>query len=417
MSASRPTVINKSITHTTPIETAAPVMPPSVRDLFNEFKSALLAKNNDKLISLLKQAPAILLEKDSENNTPLHLAAKYCHNQKIIILILKELEKLNKCETILKSINKKGQTPLLLATKHNSYIIVKIIMHRLGDEANTVARMGDNHKQTPFTTILSNQTSDSKVESYKKFRLLKNTSTFNTAKKLSEPVTDNSDLKTNDNRIQRNLDIANKIINQVRTALPSSATHPQINGITIDEYNKLNEKVTTFRNTHPLYSYDVKKASQYWSSFFTDLQNNNVGNCSEMGLLALHKLRLQYPHIASYYSHIVNGDHVFVVIDPDANCDPWSGKSYPVSQITTQLEDFTNANAYNRHYNLLLKFNPSLYKLQLLDYSRKQTLARAAAPDLDIAANNTKRKMENQQAESNTQTADDENRQKKRIKT
>ncbi len=114
-----------------------------------------------------------------------------------------------------------------------------------------------------------------------------------------------------------------------------------------------------------------------------------LGNCSEMAHLVLDYIAQHYPSLRAEYACIEPGDHGFVImgrpLKSDPNdistwgsaivCDAWSGRAYPISEVSNFLCDFKwNKNRNNQADHKLIKFNSETQKIGLPSYSNVQTL-------------------------------------------
>lgn len=340
---------------------------------FVQIKQAILNKETDQAIKLIKTFPNALLLIDKEKNTLWHFAAKHCHNKKIIFCIMDQLSKMQKLDVIAKLQNAQGKTPLHLETMYSNSKVIRETLKKLGPQSNGIVRSCDFNRELPITDLTKHR-HDSKVEKYKIFRLLENHSLFNTAIKLSEQI--QPKINETDPRIKRNLEIAYDVINKVRAIIQSSYTHPQMNEASYKENKRLIDKIENLRGKTE--HYKLKKSSDF-NNYIKELKKEKIGNCGEMANMALYILRKYHPEIRTEVGHIENGDHVFAVIDIDPNfynrkgssswgkyaviCDAWSGKAYPIKNIFTELEDYKRLHTHNKYYNLLIKFNPGYHQL------------------------------------------------------
>lgn len=359
-----------------------------------EIQHAILKRDVKQIKQQLNTNPQLLLCKDDKGRSLLHFAAKKCHNQRIISLLLAQLIQLNQLNEAMRLGNKRDQTPIHLAVLHNTSRVVRVLINALGSEKNSILRLADNKGSTPLALLTSRKKEDRR-ESYKIYQLLEQGSLFNTVEKLSNTVIVK---KEGSDRLKRNLDIANKVINDVRSVITVSNTHPDLNYSPIKTVQDATEKVKEFRTQNPVPQFKT----------FLDLENHvkkiedsHTGNCGEMAYVALHRLRKNYPHISSILGSIQNGDHAFVLIDiekpnevakmsiPDflskyaehgVICDPWSGKAFPASQMLQQIENYYRVTPYKRTLNLLSHFNPNIHGLGLNYDAPPQVLTQPPNP-------------------------------------
>lgn len=361
MSASRPVV--------------TPSTTPSLLNRFATLRKAILKKQNDQIKQELKKTPELLLAKDRDGNTLVHFAAIHCKNQKLIEFMLAQLIMLKKLNEVMSAPNSYGNTPLHIATLFNTSRVVRKMMNALGDEKKSITRLVDLEGKTPLSR-LEEDTQHSKTERYKIYRLLEKSSLYNTVEKLSTRVTQQS--KSNDPRLNRNLDMAYKIINDVRSVITASSSHPDINVLPYEKQLEVDANIKKARRSRSLD--DIGTSLSSYEKYVKKIEQSHVGNCSEMASYALYLAMKNYPDINSSVATIENGDHVFVVIDLDRKadindyttwgehaviCDPWSGKAYPVSKIARELEDHYGFDLYSKHLNLTAKFDPRYHKLEL----------------------------------------------------
>ncbi len=180
-------------------------------------------------------------------------------------------------------------------------------------------------------------------------------------KKLSDPL-HFEDIHTQypfpaESKIYQNLKTACDIVNRVREIIKESGTHPEANHYSREERDKLINKIAKLRNqmqasltpghvdyykmiltTNPIKLICNPKKTLF-EKMAAPFIKEKIGNCEEMTDIAY--LHASKDHPAFMY-HIVNGDHVFLVIGEGADaviCDPSNGDVFPFNEYRTKLKN------------------------------------------------------------------------------
>lgn len=129
-----------------------------------------------------------------------------------------------------------------------------------------------------------------------------------------------------------------------------------------------------FFNLENIYLRDFKA-----TNFVT--KKYSLGNCNELAYLALEYMINQHPNLSAEVFQIVNGDHVFLVINRLEKsevtnpatwgkkayiCDPWAKRVFLAKDYRGQLKAFSKERTKDREsINIIKPFNPSEHILQL----------------------------------------------------
>lgn len=180
------------------------------------------------------------------------------------------------------------------------------------------------------------------------------------------------------------LKIASQALEYVRNLNIEGFTQLIANSFPINKRIMLLEEVRMLRKqtlSISLFDLELDQALLKFEKSVALIEKKRIGNCFEMAVLALDYMINYFPLLNAELYHIVNGDHVFLIIGRDSAsdptnplqwgdsayiCDPWSDKVYPASVYLQELMNFKKKYdfASSSYINVVEPFNPDKHKLE-----------------------------------------------------
>lgn len=282
-----------------------------------------------------------------QGNNPLHLAA--LHNTADVILELTNILKEDACALAVQA-NHEGNPPVELFEKNP---------HHLSDERRDQAAL----------TLFSLTRNPPLPEL---FVLLDADEIY--AKQFSH---------IKDPRFISNLKATVAAMNEARTAIKKSFVHHAVNAAysteKSEEMRKICDEILSMRS--------LVQAINFFSSRDTpdlvaDLaKRKQVANCLEMSSIVYAYFKNNSINASCDMVHLINGDHVFNVVDRAPNADPnrptkWGefalvgdallGKIYLAKDVAENLKEYRNVTYRERKQYYLGPFNRDFHKLRIL---------------------------------------------------
>jgi hypothetical protein len=273
---------------------------------------------------------------DDEGNTPLHRVIINFSELEIRLLLIRTKRKAV-CK-MARSVNNKGELPLDL-----------------------VIRMPDSNLKETIISLLWPFTVDSPL------------------KKLSELIDSKTVIErynfSPSSTIVKNLQIACAVVNEIRSKITASSSHPDMNTWSEEEKHTLVCKINQMRisevngfrillskllgivfdTSYILYEEMAKKPLQY-----------GIGNCWELTIVALYYLSNIDKNLFAHAYSIKNGDHAFVIIGEAENavvCDAWAGEVYPAYEIFSKMGDHKKYTRFSSAFQVITTYNPKFHSI------------------------------------------------------
>jgi hypothetical protein len=282
-----------------------------------------------------------------------------------------------------------GNTPLHTAiydilSEDNIFSLIKQLGETVAGQMSTTV---NNRGQTPYS-LLSHPDINEIYSAELKDTLLQ----LMISASVIEPITNPIDTTTivqdyaqsASEELLQNLIISAEIINSVRAILLASSSHPDQNQLSESKKNDIASRIITLRDNkpHPKYNNWDGNSEKMLDENAHYYFEHKIGNCSEYTFIGMYLIQRSKLDMRVEVFSITNGDHVFLVLNraplSDSKqfttwgsqaivCDPWSGATYPASDIPKKLHDFKPVG----NYNILTNFNPSYHKLDRISIPKK----------------------------------------------
>lgn len=280
-------------------------------------------------------------------------------------------------------------TPLHLAAWHNTLAGLKTVLRILGPRAIRTTKIVNHHGKIPLDLIRHNPHVIDNQNAYTRYFTALLTPT---AQHLLPPI--HASIKLDviekayayldpNSQVFSNLIMAAKAVNLVRSKIEISSTHPTINPLPETDKVKIVNRIRKMRER-------IHKAGLALSLTSTDKKYQEIvvrfvdqyrcGNCGEYSRITYEILVNEFK-LKCKFGQVVNGDHGFVVVDPDPDggndykrwgknavvCDAWAGSVFLAREVPTELRTFQYyANAeLGVTANVCSFFNPVRHQLQL----------------------------------------------------
>jgi hypothetical protein len=137
-------------------------------------------------------------------------------------------------------------------------------------------------------------------------------------------------------------DIAHLAIKYVRPLVRGGSTQVETNALPEIYQLALRSSIHDLRDEVNHVINSSADENKYEAKIET-IKKYSLGNCGEMADLALYYVLTHHPSIYAQVYQLNRGDHVFLVIEKDAEsfiCDPWSNKVYPFSEWQDKLKAY-----------------------------------------------------------------------------
>jgi hypothetical protein len=299
-----------------------------------------------------------------------------CKDVKEVAAAFKQWNVLNRLDELGQLSDVEDNTLLHLAVLNENVEILKAIIENLGSHATRMAKVLNTSKYSPL--LLANKILNPSIKQAI-IKLLLPITLDCSIKRLSEPVTveevihNYPELKK-DSAILETVALGCEAVNQCRKEINTSATHPEANAYTEEEYQKTRERMHDLRKTLHAEPSTIQEIAE-------KVVETHTGNCGELSFVTTSnfiKLAKEKAHRIEIMN-IVGGDHVFVVIDralrSDANkpdtwgskaivLDAWSGEVKPASDMKNlmnytmvKIEEHKGSEVRDVEVNTLTFFN------------------------------------------------------------
>lgn len=352
-------------------------------DMSKEFDDAIIAmgkKKYDEVKNFISAHPAILGENDSSNNNLLHHAAAN-GNFSTIHFIMNELEKIKGLDAAVIARNDDGNTPLHLAAATNTAMVIGKLFLQTPDNLKGFALHWENNEGSiPLELLHTNSTDDHSSANYKNVLSLLEDDTLNYPfKSLSEQISATDVYKkfpetVNNKRLQHNIEVMCDAVNETRSVIKGSDTHPDSRFYDTKQYNAISKKINTLRQTKRQLNTGLRTREEEKLILKT-----GYGNCGEFSTDLAFRVQKLDPSVKVevFYYAGYTGDHFWVVADradgsderdwttwgPTALIgDAWSGSVYPAYAVPFHLMNFRRYQLKDFDHDglvpLLTYFNP-----------------------------------------------------------
>lgn len=273
-------------------------------------------------------------------------------------------------------VDEAGNTPLhqLASSSIHANQLYRFIESNSPEKAKVMAAMANNEGQLPIDRLVKQN--EIIRNALINLATPANYLAMNEPMNLDDLIPPYSDYSNNKFLVA--FEIGCKIANKARKAIKQSTTHPECEIHTKTQV-EISKKIDQLRNHIPHHHrYDVEELRKY-SKLIEQFQ---VGNCHEYSVYALNQLTQESAKyvIRGELAHIVNGDHVFVVLNRDQNSDPhnyktwglntiivdaWYGQIFPVTEIEMKLSDYRSFEGGAFSFNILAKFNDKHHRIKI----------------------------------------------------
>lgn len=351
---------------------------------FVDITEAIINKDSEAIERILNKSDAsIYLQTNGEGENILHIALRYSTSL-ICKQILTHAKQFDNYAMVLHQSNNDSWTPLHIAAGYSDYDGYDAIRKALGTEIFKASLRPTRHGNYAINFLDNHQNPDQRVRD----DLEKNLTYFSAIPNHQSPL-DLSlirDTYIGNNTLYNNLTYGFIAASAARRIITQSPTHPSANNLKIDEYDELVRRCISLRTIYDnknnqIQNHDPAQDTQLkLANIVQTVKNEKVGGCSEYSYLvidALLNIGIKFQNIELY--KITNGDHVFVVLDRQANSDmndyltwgnsaividAWSGDVYPANKIPKKLSAFLCYKMKDaRRLNVVVPFDRSYHQL------------------------------------------------------
>jgi hypothetical protein len=284
----------------------------------------------------------------------------------------------------------RGDTPLHQKIRHGTRLDeINQFIHDMGEEKiSAMSKILNDKGQLAIHLVY-----DSRLSSEEKAKLDAQLLTFTTRYQgcpFDEPIDTDvilSRYDTANEALRFNLMSACWVINEVRSIIKKSTTHPDYDSYSQDK--KFSSAVMLTRMRQSTSARDMHQRYTHSDSYL------DVGNCQECSYLGLHFLAtLQDPIYAEIFS-VQGGNHCFIVIgrhpQSDARnpktwgqtaviADAWKGEACPAYDMPKHISTCTVLAKEGLEYNVMTSFNPHYHQLNRVYASSGSLIKRYVTP-------------------------------------
>jgi len=340
--------------------------PPNTSQLpeSKEFTAALKAiQNNDvaSLRQLITTNPSVLDESTAMSNTSLMHAAA-AHSANCALFLLQSLKKMGRLQEAYATIDTGGCTALHTAAMYGQRKTINLFLKFSPEDADIACRMVDNIGDYPLQlySYLHKPDKEDRI-----LKALEKHTLHYPFKEQSEPVTFSEIAKANpksdfDKTIREDISNLLLVMNEVRSAIVASETHPSVRYKSVAEFKAIKKQLKELRKSG-------NKINTYSKAEADLIEEKGAGNCSEFATLFAHKMVALDPTAIVKIGCFSDkrGDHVWnEVIFSNGRAffvDAWSGWCCPLDQRDKYLMD------YNGHKKISSEFDHEMPVITFLN--------------------------------------------------
>lgn len=276
-----------------------------------------------------------------------------------------------------------GNTPLhdLISNYTDFNTVTKFLMTTDKSSVLAFARTVNDKGQLPVDLVKDLQLDEfNKQKIYDLFFYLYQSS----EKKLSDHINfkdiTNRYQLAQDSPLYKNLQMACNVVNESRSAIKASLTHPDINEWSEEDAELLAIETTNMRRMMKQANYSLMLTNP-WGILFDTINTVSekrasialkfqIGLCGELCYVAMHFLKLKDKNTLVRPFSLNNGDHEFIVIGEKENavvCDVWAGDVYPLNEIPLRMKDYRHVltrsifTLYNPAFHSIVPFPIRIY--------------------------------------------------------
>jgi hypothetical protein len=344
----------------------------------NEISLAVATQDLEVIQAAIKTKSIAFSQEDKETGDNLLHELAASANTKIVELVLNYLKKSTCFDDMLLKQNRRGETPFHRVVVNSSAEIIQLFLNTLNETTQKITRLCNNKGKLPINLMEGNKCINDKAQQIIYDRIF--------SIMIAAPIKPlNATMKpddiskftalTSDEKLRKNILIASYLVNEVRKKIKHSDTHPVYNTYTSKNKNKTNKAVDEVRNKckkyKKMFNGDVPFV-KLTKMLIDAVQKIPYANCQEFSEIAMYLAKQIFPEIKTKIFDIKNGDHVFLIIDPDNEdqavvCDAWAGMVYPLKEINNYLMNYEEMTHQGKTYNVLIHYNPRFHKIKAME--------------------------------------------------